>query len=181
MYVPLRTNCSLWNFLQADLTLTYTVSIQSQLFPIISGFLDKIDFFSGSLMNLAEMSKLKVYNIKHRQHDLKDSGEVLLTMKKNKRLNIDSWWTAPPGWTRGHAPLPVFLRSKQKKGKQKKKRKGFKTVAIKRLSPRPKCYYFNHSRASRIQKFFLSANHGSRQYVSFPMAPPLWNPFRWPC
>ena len=149
-------------------------------FPNHIKFLDQIDFCPSSLMNLAEMSKLKVCNIKHRQHDLKDSGEVLLTMKKNKRLNIDSWWTAPLGWAGGHAPLPVFLRSKQKKGKQKKKRKGFKTEAIKRLSPRPKCYCFNHSRASRIQKFFLPANHGSRQYFWFPIAPPLWNPFRWP-
>ena len=34
------------------------------------------------------------------------------------------------------------------------------------MSPRLKCYYFSHSRASRIQKFFFSDNHGGQQYFS---------------
>ena len=91
-------------------------------------------------MNLAEMSKLKVCNIKHRHHDLKDSGQVLLTMKKNKRLNIET------------------------KGNKRKKERVSKQKLLKG---------FQHSRASRIQKLFLPANHGNRQYFSFPMAPPL--------
>ena len=65
----------------------------------------------------------------------------------------------------GHGP-PLFLCSKNKKAKQRKKRKSFKAEIIKRLSPRLKCYCFSHSRVSRIQKFFLSPNHVSRQYFS---------------
>ena len=48
----------------------------------------------------------------------------------------------------------------------RQKRKGFKAETIKRLPPRSKYYFFSRSRASRIQKFFLSANHGGRQYFS---------------
>ena len=47
-----------------------------------------------------------------------------------------------------------------------KKRKSLKAETIKRLSTRSKFYYFNHSRASRIKKFFLSANYVGRQYFS---------------
>ena len=61
--------------------------------------------------------------------------------------------SATPGRPGGHGP-PTFLHSKKKKGKQREKRKGFKAETIKRLSPRSKYYCFNHSRASRIQKFF---------------------------
>ena len=69
-------------------------------------------------------------------------------------------------WGRGSHGPPTFLRSKKKKGRQREKRKSFKAEAIKRLSPRLKYYCFNHSGASRIRKFFLSANHGGRQYFS---------------
>ena len=41
-----------------------------------------------------------------------------------------------------------------------------KGETIKGLSPRTKCYYFSHSRASRIQKFFLSARHRGRKYFA---------------
>ena len=51
-------------------------------------------------------------------------------------------------------PTPTFLHSKNKKGRQREKGKGFKAETIKRLSPRSKYYCFNHSRASRIRKFF---------------------------
>ena len=54
----------------------------------------------------------------------------------------------------------LFCVAKRKEWKQREKRKGFKAETIKRLSPRLKLYCFSHSRASRIQKFFLSANHG---------------------
>ena len=61
---------------------------------------------------------------------------------------------------------PTFWWSNKKNGKQRKKRKSFKAATTKRLSPRSKCYSFSHPRASRIQKIFLSANHGDRQYFS---------------
>ena len=64
-------------------------------------------------------------------------------------------------------PPPTFLHSKKKIRKQRGKRKNSKAETIKRLPPRLKCYCFSHSRAFRIQKFFLSANHGGRQY--FPL------------
>ena len=60
---------------------------------------------------------------------------------------------------------PTFLHSKKKKEKQREK-KSFKAEAIKRLSPKSKCYCFSHSRAHRIQKCFLSSNHGDWQYFS---------------
>ena len=63
-------------------------------------------------------------------------------------------------------PSPIFPCSKKKKGKQRKARKTFKAETIKRLSLRLKLYCLSHSRESRIQKFFLSANHGVRQYFS---------------
>ena len=68
--------------------------------------------------------------------------------------------------------LPSFLRSKKKKGRQRQKGKDFKTETIKRLSPRSKYYCFSHSRASRIRKFLLSANHGGRQYFPVFHGPP---------
>ena len=54
----------------------------------------------------------------------------------------------------------------------RQKRKGFKAETIKRLPPRSKYYFFSRSRASRIQKFFLSANHGGQQYFSVFHGPP---------
>ena len=53
------------------------------------------------------------------------------------------------------------------------KRKNLKAETIKRLSPRSKRYCFSHSRVSRIQRFFLSTNHGSRQYFSVFYSPSL--------
>ena len=63
-------------------------------------------------------------------------------------------------------PSPTFLRSKKKKGEVKQKITIFKAETIERLSPRSKCYCSTHSRMPRIQKIFLSANHGGRQYFS---------------
>ena len=63
-------------------------------------------------------------------------------------------------------PLPppqLFCVAKRKKLNKGKKGKSFKPETIKRLPPKSKCYCFSHCRASRIQKFFLSANHGNRQ------------------
>ena len=71
-------------------------------------------------------------------------------------------------------PLPpTFLCSKKKKGRQRQKRKGFKAETIKRLSPKSKYCCFSHSRASRIRKFFLSANHLfaiSMRYITIDVA-----------
>ena len=78
---------------------------------------------------------------------------------------------ATPGGPRGSWPT-TFLRSKKKKGRPREKRKGFNAETIKRLSPRSKYYCFNHSRTSRIRKFFLSANHRGRQYFSVLHGPP---------
>ena len=54
----------------------------------------------------------------------------------------------------------------ERKKEKRKKRKTSKAETIKRLSPMSKYYYFSHSRASSIQKFFSSANHGGSQYFS---------------
>ena len=62
---------------------------------------------------------------------------------------------------------PIFLRSKNKKGKQGEKRKSFKAETIKRLSPKLKYYCSSHFKASGIQKKKLfSANHGGGQFFS---------------
>ena len=71
---------------------------------------------------------------------------------------------ATSGGPGGLAPTPTFLLTKQKKEKQMKKRKSFKAETIKRLSSRSKCYCFSQSRASRMYKIFLSANHGPDTY-----------------
>ena len=60
---------------------------------------------------------------------------------------------------------PLFCVAKRKKG-NKEERKSIKAETIKRLSPKSKCHCFSHCRVSRIQNFFLSANHGDRQYFS---------------
>ena len=79
-------------------------------------------------------------------------------------------------------PLPPTLFGiAKRKGKQRRIER-FKAETIKKLSPRPKCYYFSHSRTPRIQTFFL-VSHSRWPASTFQcsMAPPLWNPFRWPC
>ena len=63
-------------------------------------------------------------------------------------------------------PPQLFCVTKKKKRKQRKARKTFKAETIKRLSPRSKLYCLSHSRASRIQNFFWSANHGGQQYFT---------------
>ena len=65
----------------------------------------------------------------------------------------------------GHGST-LFCVAKWKKWNKEKKRKSFKAETIKRLSPESKCYCFSHSRVSKIQKSFLSANHGVWQYCS---------------
>ena len=74
---------------------------------------------------------------------------------------------ATPGRAGGGAWPLTFLHSKKKTGKKGEKRNNFRGETIKRLSQRSKCYCFSHSRAFKIQKFFLSANHCDRKY--FPV------------
>ena len=61
-----------------------------------------------------------------------------------------------------------FAQQKEKRETKKKERvlkqKLLKGCHLKRLS---KCYCFSHSRASRIQRFFLSANHGAPRPLHF--------------
>ena len=90
------------------------------------------------------------------------------------RCSLNARGPATPGRPGGCATHPspppppfTFLSRKKKKERQRQKRKGFKAEIIKRLSPRSNYYCFSHSRASRIQKFFLSINHGGQQY--FPV------------
>ena len=79
-----------------------------------------------------------------------------------------------------HGPA-LFCVAKRKNGNKGKSRKDFKAEAIKRLSPRLKCYCFSHSRAPRIRTFFLSPNHGGRQYFPVFLGPFTFKSFRRPC
>ena len=65
-----------------------------------------------------------------------------------------------------HAPPPPPFCVAKKKGKPREKITIFKAEIIERLSSGSKCYCFSHSRVSRIQKIFLSANNTGRQYFS---------------
>ena len=62
----------------------------------------------------------------------------------------------------------------------------FRAKTIKRLSPRSKCYCFSHSKASTIQKLFLSVNHGCWATVTFwpwwdqPWLPKILSSVSWP-
>ena len=97
-----------------------------------------------------------------------NDSESLLFWEKGSSQMFDRFLNtgpATPGGPGGHGPR-LFFRIKKKIGKKRKKRKSFKAKTIKRLSPRSKCYYFSHSRASRIQRFSLSANHSGRHSFS---------------
>ena len=48
-------------------------------------------------------------------------------------------WEAGGGGEHALPPLTQFFHSKKKKGKEREKRKSFKTETIKNLSPRLKC------------------------------------------
>ena len=68
----------------------------------------------------------------------------------------------------------VAKRKKRSKGK-----KSFKTETTTRLSPSSEFYCFSHSRASRIQKFFLPANNGGQPcFLVFHYPPPPLPPLR---
>ena len=95
-------------------------------------------------------------------------NDLLLACKISGPATLGGGGHAPP------PPPPTFLRSKKKKGKQRKARKTFKAETIKRLPLRLKLYCLNHSRASRIQKFFSLVNHGDRPYFSVFHGPRTW-------
>ena len=66
---------------------------------------------------------------------------------------------------RGGIAALLFCVAERIKG-NRKKRKSFKAETVKKLLPRSKCNCFSHSRASGIQKFFLSANSWPTIYFS---------------
>ena len=65
---------------------------------------------------------------------------------------------------------PHFLCSKNKIGKEKEKRKSFKTETIKRLSPRRKCYCFSNGLEF---KYFLLFHRPSTLKSILPVLPNL--------
>ena len=79
--------------------------------------------------------------------------------------NNQMGWQHQDVGNRGALPPPPVFHSKIKTGKQRENafqgRSYWKTVTKVK-----KCYCFSHSRVSRIQKFFLSANYGGWQYFS---------------
>ena len=87
------------------------------------------------------------------------SHEISRDHSQTNGISLLSHYISIPERPGGPCPpllFSTFLRSKKKKRETKKKRKGcFKAETIKRLSPRSKCYCFSHSRASRIQLFFV--------------------------
>ena len=98
---------------------------------------------------------------------------ISLRMQSNSLSDVRASDTGGPGGACLTPPCspPTFLRSKKKKGKQRRAGTTFKAETIKRLSLRSKCYCFSHSRVFRIQKIFLSASHGGPQYFSVFRAP----------
>ena len=76
--------------------------------------------------------------------------------------------TRPRGdHTRPPPTHPHFFPEQKKETNEKKKE--FQGRYIKMLSSRSKWNCFNHSRASRIYNFFMSVNHGDRQYFPWPI------------
>ena len=78
----------------------------------------------------------------------------------NKHLYVETGPATPDGGRRAMSPPPppplppTLFGIAKRKGKQRRIER-FKAETIKKLSPRPKCYYFSHSRTPRIQTFFL--------------------------
>ena len=60
------------------------------------------------------------------------------------------------------SPRHFFSEQKEKRETEGKKERVSNEKLSKRLSPSSKCYCFTHSRAAKIQKSLLPANHGSR-------------------
>ena len=68
---------------------------------------------------------------------------------------------------RGVRPLSLLCVAKRKKrNKVRKERVSKQKLLKKRLSTRSACYFLSHTRAFKIKKVFLLANHGGRQYFS---------------
>ena len=79
----------------------------------------------------------------------------------------NSCWSVGGGSGRWPMVPSLFCIAKRKMRNKRKRRKNFKAETIKRLSLRSKWYCFSQSIESRIQKFFLSVNHGGWQH--FPV------------
>ena len=131
----------------------------------------EVDYYS----NEANKSKYKNFQfITSTKNNLKILVYLALYLQRQLFIlcSLDQDWRHQGG----HGS-PTFLRGKKEKGRQRqKRRKGFKAETIKRLSPRSKYHCFSHSTASRIRKFFLSANHGGQQYFSVFHDPPPPSP-----
>ena len=103
----------------------------------------------------------------------------LPSLKTSVEMSFTKSGPATPGGEgRGGMASPLFCIAKRKKGDKGKKDRISKQILLKGmvkilLSPRSKYYCFSHSRASRIRKFFLSANHVGLQYISVFYGPPL--------
>ena len=94
-------------------------------------------------------------------------------------VSSQGWWHRVD---RTGRPLSLLCVAKRKKrDKVRKERVSKQKLLKKRLSTRSTCYFFSHTRASRIKKVFLLANHGGRQYFSVFHGSSPWNPFRRPC
>ena len=91
-----------------------------------------------------------LYWVNNNRRICKKYEHIFITVTK-RSLNIGD--TGGPG---AHG-APYFCKTQ---------RKSFKAETIERLSPRSKCHYLRNSGTSRIQKFFLSANHGGWQCFS---------------
>ena len=105
-----------------------------------------------------------------------DTGSCLGRTEISRIINFRP--TTPEGMP--SLPPPHFFAYQKEKRETKEKRKSFKAETIKRLSPRSKCYCFNHSGASRIQKFLFRPTMVADITFQYSVSPPLWSPFYQP-
>ena len=120
--------------------------------------------------------EVKTHKIKIEKLEL-DKTILQKQTEEFRKMSTQGGDSGGPG--RGCHGSSTFLRSKNRKGKQRKK-KIFKAETIKRLLARSKCYCFNYSSASRIQKFSCRPNMVANNTFQSSISPPLRNPFRRP-
>ena len=174
-----------WSFRPQVCNFIKKESLLAQAFSCVFCEMFKNTFFTEHLRTTAAKAKnvshmmglvFRIFIIKITKNISKNTTfwwKLLQNKKQNiqktfilffqKRLQVQG--RRHQGVPMGLGPL-TFLRSKKKKWKQRGK-KGFKTETIKSLSPTLKCYCFSHSRACRIQKRFLWANHGWQYFSVF--------------
>ena len=111
------------------------------------------------------------------------SHEISRDHSQTNGISLLSHYISIPERPGGPCPpllFSTFLRSKKKKGRQRKKGKG---VSKQKLLKG--CHQGQNAIVLAILEplefnFFLSDNHGSRQYFSVFHGPPLLNPFHKP-